>query len=54
MNNRFEDRYNKIARTFTSEFTEAKNGRNIVLSPASVIMLLGIAADASQGRARDA
>lgn len=49
----YRGKYNEITRALITSFAEAKEGGNIVLSPLSVIMLLGIAAGAVNGKARD-
>lgn len=49
----YMSKYNEIARILMEDFAKAKKGENIVLSPMSVIMLLGIAADAVSGQTRD-
>ncbi len=49
----YTGKYNEITRTLMERFAEVKKGENIVLSPMSVIMLLGILADAVAGKTRD-
>lgn len=49
----YVERYNLIARILMEHFTKIKKGENIVLSPMSVIILLGMLADAVAGRTRD-
>lgn len=49
----YTNRFNEIAGKLMESFAKAKKGENIVISPMSVIMLLGIAADAVDGRTRD-
>ena len=45
--------YNKISRILMERFTREKNGENIAFSPMSIIMLLGMAADAVSGKSRE-
>ena len=45
----YSGKYNEITRYLMESFAKAKKGENIVISPTSIIMLLGIAADAVQG-----
>lgn len=49
----YTEKYNEIAITLIESFAKAKKDENIVFSPMSVIMLLGIAADAVNGKTRD-
>ncbi len=49
----YSGKYNEITRYLMESFAKAKKGENIVISPTSIIMLLGIAADAVQGKTRD-
>ncbi len=49
----YSGKYNEIARLLMESFAKAKKGENIVISPMSILMLLGIAADAVQGKTRD-
>lgn len=46
-------KYNEITGNLLENFLKTKEGENIVFSPMSVIMLLGIAADAVDGKTRD-
>ena len=45
--------YNELAKKIFYTIAKVKMGENLVLSPMSIIMLLGIAADAVQGKARE-
>ncbi len=45
--------YNNVAKEILASFAKSKTGENLVLSPMSIIVLLGIAADAVQGKTRD-
>jgi serine protease inhibitor len=47
------EKYNAISRTMMERFTKEKNSENIVFSPMSIIMLLGMAADAVSGKSRE-
>ncbi len=47
------EKYNEIARILMSPFAKEKKDENIVISPMSIFILLGILADAVQGKARD-
>ena len=49
----YTGKYNEITRSLIKHFAKVKKGENIVLSPMSVIMLLGILADAVGGKTRD-
>lgn len=49
----YNAKYNEIARLFLERFAKGKKNENIVFSPMSIILLLGIVADAVQGEARD-
>ncbi|MBQ9157396.1 MAG: serpin family protein [Eubacterium sp.] len=49
----YTGKYNELTRQWLESFVKAKKGRNIVFSPLSILMLLGIAADAVRGEARD-
>ena len=49
----YSGKYNEITRSLMESFAKTKKGDNIVISPMSIIMLLGIAADAVQGKTRD-
>lgn len=49
----YTGKYNEITGKLLGSFLRTKKGENIVLSPMSVIMLLGIAADAVDGKTRD-
>ena len=45
--------YNKLTTKFFSEYVLANKKNNVVISPLSIIVLLAIAADATDGRTRD-
>ncbi len=45
--------YNDVTKTFLGKYSERQKNENVVLSPLSIIMLLGIAADAVSGKTRD-
>ncbi len=45
--------YNNVAKEILASFAKSRPGENLVLSPMSIIVLLGIAADAVQGKTRD-
>lgn len=49
----YAGKYNEITGKLLESLLKTKKGENIVLSPMSVIMLLGIAADAVDGKTRD-
>ena len=46
-------KYNELTRTLMESYMKAKMDENIVISPMSILVLLGIVADAVQGMARD-
>lgn len=48
----YKNQYNKLTQTLMEEFLKEKQGENLVLSPYSVIMLLGIAAHATDNTTR--
>lgn len=46
-------KYNELSRDILGTYVQLKKGNNVVLSPYSVIMLLGIAASSTAGATRD-
>lgn len=48
----YKNQYNKLTRIFMEESLKDKQGENLVLSPYSIIMLLGIAAHATDNATR--
>ena len=46
--NEYSSIYNDVAKKLLGEYTKSQENKNIVLSPMSIIMLLGIAADAAR------
>lgn len=48
----YSPQYNKLAAKFFGEYVLAKEKENIVISPLSIIVLLAIAADATDGKTR--
>ena len=51
--NEYSSIYNDMAKKLLGKYAKSQENKNVVLSPMSIIMLLGIAADAVSGRARD-
>jgi serpin B len=51
--NEYSSIYNDVAKKLLGEYAKSQKNKNIVLSPMSIIMLLGIAADAVSGKTRD-
>ncbi len=49
----FSPAYNQISRTFLERFAREEPGKNIVFSPFSILMLLGICASSSAGETRE-
>ena len=49
----YAEKYNEITRNFLERFAKVRDRSNIVISPMSIIILMGIAADATKDRARD-
>lgn len=49
----YSGKYIEMARTLMESFMKARKGENLVISPMSILMLFGIAADAVQGKTRD-
>lgn len=47
------EKYNELTRLFLERFASDYKNENIVFSPMSIILLLGIVADAVQGKSRD-
>lgn len=51
--NKYTEKYNELARSILNYMAENNRGENIIVSPLSFILLLGIAADTVQGKARE-
>lgn len=49
---KYNDQYSKLTRVFMEKITAANPGANMVFSPYSLIMLLGMAAHATDGKTR--
>lgn len=49
----YRKKYNEIARDLMEYFCKTMNGQNIIFSPMSIVMLLGIVADLMPGKGRD-
>lgn len=50
---KYSDKYNELARTLLKKYAADKTDENIVVSPFSILMLLAIIANASNGKTRD-
>ena len=50
--NIYSPHYNKLAAKFFTEYVLANKDSNVVISPLSIIVLLAIAADATDGKTR--
>ena len=51
--NNFIRDYNRLTERWIKEYAEEREGENVVFSPFSLISLLSIAADATEGRTRE-
>lgn len=50
---KYHEQYNKMARLLLNEFVKSKKNENVVFSPYSIIMLLGIVAHATNEKTRE-
>ena len=51
--NNFIRDYNRLTERWIKEYAEEREGQNVVISPFSLISLLSIAADATEGRTKE-